>query len=118
MSDINLIREDTESIRLRFKRNGVEAVPNGFAEGDIFILTLRNRRDEVALTKTITYPELTFYLSSNDTAKLTTSPYRYDIEYNKPNPEYDGTNEQYSITKTFIIGNVNVSQDVTRRTPW
>ena len=115
MNDINLIREDTESIQLRFKRDGVEAVPNGFAEGDIFILTLRNNRDEVTLTKTITYPEQTFYLSSNDTAKLINSPYKYDIEYNKPNPNYDGTNEQYLITKTFIIGYVNVSQDVTRR---
>ena len=117
MNDINLIREDTESIQLRFKRDGVEAVPNGFAEGDIFILTLRNRRDEVTLTKTITYPEQTFYLSSNDTAKLIPSIHRYDIEYNKPNPDYDGTNEQYLITKTLVIGDVNVYQDVTRRTP-
>lgn len=117
MSDINLIREDTESIQVRFKRRGREVVPNGIDEGDTFTLTFRDRKDKIVLEKTITYPYLMFYLSSKDTAKLNTSPYTYDVEFNKPNPDYDGTDDtdKYLFTKTLVIGKVNVLQDVTRR---
>lgn len=116
--DINLIREDTEKIQIRFKRFGKEVVPNGFEEGDIFTLTVRGRKGEVVFDKHINYPEDIFYLTSGDTSKLISSPYKYDIQYRKPNKSYkegiDEEHERYEITKTLVIGMVNVRQDVSR----
>lgn len=94
--DINLIREDTETIKIQFKRYGAPVIPNGYEDGDIFTLTLRDRNNNIILTKEIEFPDDEFKLTSKDTHKLVTSPYRYDIEYKKPNKDYvAGTDELF-----------------------
>lgn len=105
MPEINLIRGDTESIKISFIKDSEEYTPKDLVAGDIFTFTVRNRfTEEVILVKKCIYPDLEFKLLHEDTKVLDPTSYRFDLEYRK---------EDVSIVKTLMIGILKVTEDVT-----
>lgn len=105
MNEINLIRGDTETIKVRFFKGGSEYRPNDLEDGDILTFTMRDViKEKIALVKRISIPEMTFNLTHEETKQLIDSRYDFDIEYRK---------EDKSVVKTLVIGKVIVRKDVT-----
>lgn len=105
MNEINLIRGDTETIKVNFYKGNEEFTPNGLKDGDILTFTIRDIVTEnPILIKKATIPAKSFKLSHEETKELEAKKYNYDIEYRKPDK---------SIVKTLVIGNVNVRKDIT-----
>lgn len=105
MSNLSIVRGDTETIKLRFKKDGNDFKPKDIVSGDIFTFTVRNQfKNEIVIQKEIEYPSSTFYLSHEDTKNLKYGNYDYDIEYRK---------KDYSVVKTLLLGRVKVTKEVT-----
>ena len=105
MNEINLIRGDTESIEVKFVRDGKEYVPNGLSDGDLLTFTIRDIvTEKPILVKRVELPLKSFKLMHEETKKLEVKKYSYDIEYRKPDK---------SVVKTLVIGNISIIKDVT-----
>ena len=105
MNEINLIRGDTETIKVNFFKGNEEFTPNDVVDGDILTFTIRDIVTEnPILVKSRTLPDRTFKLSHEETKSLEAKKYNYDIEYRKPDKR---------VVKTLVIGDVNVRKDVT-----
>lgn len=105
MNEINLIRGDTETIKVNFYKGNEEFTPNGLKDGDILTFTIRDivTENPILIKKTI-IPAKSFKLSHEETKGLEAKKYNYDIEYRKPDK---------SIVKTLVIGTANVRKDIT-----
>lgn len=105
MNEINLIRGDTETIKVNFYKGNEEFTPNSLKDGDILTFTIRDivTENPILIKRTI-IPAKSFKLSHEETKGLEAKKYNYDIEYRKPDK---------SIVKTLVIGNVNVRKDIT-----
>ena len=105
MNEINLIRGDTETIKVNFYKGNEEFTPNSLKDGDILTFTIRDivTENPILIKRTI-IPAKSFKLSHEETKGLEAKKYNYDIEYRKPDK---------SIVKTLVIGNVNVRKYIT-----
>lgn len=105
MNEINLIRGDTETIKVNFYKGNEEFTPNSLKDGDILTFTIRDivTENPILIKRTI-IPAKSFKLSHEETKGLEAKKYNYDIEYSKPDK---------SVVKTLVIGDVNVRKDVT-----
>lgn len=105
MPEIELIRGDTETIEINFKKDDMDYKPNDLENGDIFTFTIRDRfTNEVEVKKRCIYPELKIELLHEETKRLRCETYNFDLEYRKADA---------SIVKTLIIGLCHVKKDVT-----
>ena len=105
MGKIYLHRGDTEQIKIAFYKGWGEYTPTDLENGDIFTLTLRDKKTkDVILQKQAIYPNTLFNIEHNDTKDLELKRYNYDIEYRKPD---------YSIVKTLILDDFEIGLDVT-----
>ncbi len=105
MNEINLIRGDTESIKVQFVKGESEHRPNDLKNGDVLTFTMRDVvRENAVLVKKITIPEMIFNLTHDDTKRLIDKRYDFDIEYRT---------EDKSVVKTLVIGKAIVRKDVT-----
>lgn len=100
-----LIRGDTEKIKVSFVKDDETYTPPDLADGDLFTLTIRSTYKKTKLLeKRIEYPELTFEIQAEDTEHMICGEYQFDIEYRKPDD---------SIVKTLVVSPVKLVEDVT-----
>lgn len=105
MNEINLIRGDTENIKVNFFKDGKKYLPKDIEDNDILTFTMRDPgREKAVLVKVATIAEMSFKLSHEETKSLEPGRYSFDLEYRKPDK---------SVVKTLVIGIVNVRKDVT-----
>lgn len=105
MKRMELVRGDTEKIKITYWKGWDKYEPNFIEDGDIYTLTFRDKRkNEVVLSKSITYPENEFTIEHEDTKDLEIKDYKFDIEVRRPDT---------SMVKTLVVGQVFIQADIT-----
>lgn len=99
-----LRRGDSNSVKIKFTKNGVPYTPKDLKDGDIFTFTIRDAYTKKSIYQNqIIYPELEFNIKSEDSETFKLGHHIYDIEYRN--------NE--GVVKTIIKADIEITEDVT-----